>query len=365
MVVDMGYWSKVLKRIFILFLSIVGFYILIKCSIFYMPFVIAFIIAMLIEPLVKRVHKKSKLSRKTSAIIVLIIVSAILIGIITWGVITLVSESYNFLGKINEYSEKIYNQCQWIMDKFKFERIHIPEQITSIMQNSTQDVIGNVSKMLSNFLNVFIQWLTSLPTIGIYIAVTLMATYFICVDKLYMVDQVEHHFPKTWVKRVFLHIRELISSLGSYLKAEFILVAMAFVEVLVGLYILKWIGLDVQYPFLTALGIGFIDALPILGSGTAMVPWAVIEAINGNIKLAIGILVILVVISIVRQFLEPKIVSKQIGIHPIFTLIAMYTGFKIIGVLGLLIGPIALIVIKNVYGTLIDKGVVKTIFDRK
>ena len=107
MVVDMGYWSKVLKRIFILFLSIVGFYILIKCSIFYMPFVIAFIIAMLIEPLVKRVHKKSKLSRKTSAIIVLIIVSAILIGIITWGVITLVSESYNFLGKINEYSENI------------------------------------------------------------------------------------------------------------------------------------------------------------------------------------------------------------------------------------------------------------------
>ena len=79
----------------------------------------------------------------------------------------------------------------------------------------------------------------------------------------------------------------------------------------------------------------------------------------------IGILVILAVISIVRQFLEPKIVSKQIGIHPIFTLIAMYTGFKIIGVLGLLIGPIALIVIKNVYGTLIDKGVVKTIFDRK
>lgn len=337
MVVDMGYWSKVIKRIFILLLSIIGFYLLIKCAMFYIPFVIAFIIAMIIEPIIKHVHKKTKLPRKTSAIIVLIVVSAILIGIIAWGVITLVSESYNLLGRINEYSEKIYGQFQWIMSKFNFDRINIPEQITGIMQSSTQDVIGNVSKMLSNLLNSFIKWVTTLPTLGIYVAVTLMATYFICADKLYILDQVEHHFPKTWVKRVFLHLKELISSLGSYLKAEFILVAMAFVQVLVGLYILKWMGINVQYPFLAALGIGFVDALPILGSGTAMVPWAVIEAINGNIRLAIGILVILAVISIVRQFLEPKIVSKQIGIHPIFTLIAMYTGFKIIGVLGLLV----------------------------
>lgn len=337
MVIDMGYWWKVVRRLFVLLLSILGFYILIKCSIFYMPFVIAFIIAMLIEPIIKRVHKKTKLPRKTSAIIVLIIVSAILIGAIAWGIIALVSESYNLLGKINEYSEKIYSQFQWIMSKFNFDKINVPEQITGIIQNSTQDVIGNVSKVLSNLLNSFIKWLTSLPTLGIYIAVTLMATYFICVDKLYILDQVEHHFPKIWVKRLFLHLKELISSLGSYLKAEFILVAMAFVEVLVGLYILKWIGINVQYPFLAALGIGFVDALPILGSGTAMVPWAIIEAINGNIRLAIGILIIFAIISLVRQFLEPKIVSKQIGIHPIFTLIAMYTGFKIIGVFGLLV----------------------------
>lgn len=365
MVVDMGYWSKVIKRIFIFLLSILGFYLLIKCSIFYLPFVIAFIIAMLIEPLIKKVHKSTNLPRKTSAIIVLVIVSAILIGIIAWGIITVVTEASNLLGGINEYSEKISMQFQNLISRFKFEKINMPEQITSIFQNSAQDVIKSTSKILSNFLNSFIKWITTLPTLGIYIAITLMATYFICVDRLYILDQVEHHFPKLWVKRVFIHLRELISSLGSYLKAEVILVIIAFIQVLVGLYILKWMGINVQYPFLTALGIGFVDALPILGSGTAMIPWAIIEAINGNIELALGILVILAVISIVRQFLEPKIVSKQIGIHPIFTLIAMYTGFKIIGVLGLLVGPIALIIIKNVYGTLIDKGVVKTIFDRK
>lgn len=337
MVVDMGYWSKVIRRILILLISILGFYLLIKCSIFYMPFVIAFIIAMLIEPIIKKIHKKTNLTRKTSAIIVLIIVFAILIGVITWGIITIFSESYNLLNKINEYTEKAYKQFTWIMSQLNLEKINIPEQITGIIQNSTQDIIGNTSKILSNLLNTFIKWITTLPTMGVYIVITLMATYFICADKLYILDQVEHHFPRTWVKRGILHLKEIINSLGSYIKAEFILVAVAFVEILIGLYILKWTGLNIQYPFLVALGIGFVDALPILGIGTVMIPWAIIAGINGNIKLAMGVLIIFAIVSLMRQFLEPKIVSNQIGIHPIFTLIAMYTGFKIIGVLGLLI----------------------------
>ena len=224
---------------------------------------------------------------------------------------------------------------------------------------------GNVSKLISNILNSIIKWLTTLPTLGIYIVVTLIATYFICVDKLYMLDQIEHHFPRTWVKRAILHLKELLSSLGNFLKAEIILVVISFVQVLIGLYILKLIGLNMEYPFLAALGVAFVDALPILGSGTVLIPWAFFSAINGELQLAIGLLIILVIISVVRQFVEPKVVSKQIGIHPIFTLIAMYTGFKLIGIIGLIIGPVALIVVKNVYGTLIDRGVVKTIFDRK
>ena len=69
--------------------------------------------------------------------------------------------------------------------------------------------------------------------------------------------------------------------------------------------------------------------------------------------------------STVRQFLEPKLVSKNIGVHPIFTLIAMYTGFKVIGIIGLLLGPIVLIIVKNIFSNLIDKGVFKVIFDKK
>lgn len=96
-----------------------------------------------------------------------------------------------------------------------------------------------------------------------------------------------------------------------------------------------------------------------------MIPWAILCAINGDLNLGIAIIILLVIMSVIRQLLEQKLVSKNIGIHPIFTLIAMYTGFKVIGVMGLLIGPIVLIIFKNIFANLIDKGVFKTIFDRK
>ncbi len=96
-----------------------------------------------------------------------------------------------------------------------------------------------------------------------------------------------------------------------------------------------------------------------------MIPWAILSGINGDIKLGIAIICLLLIMSIVRQILEPKLVSKNIGIHPIFTLIAMYTGFKFIGLIGLLIGPIVLIIVKNIFSNLIDRGVVKTIFEKK
>ena len=92
-----------------------------------------------------------------------------------------------------------------------------------------------------------------------------------------------------------------------------------------------------------------------------MFPWAILCAINGDLNLGIAIIILLVIMSVIRQLLEPKLVSKNIGIHPIFTLIAMYTGFKVIGVMGLLIGPIVLIIFKNIFANLIDKGVFKTI----
>ncbi len=96
-----------------------------------------------------------------------------------------------------------------------------------------------------------------------------------------------------------------------------------------------------------------------------MIPWAIVAACDGNLNLGISLIILLAIMGIVRQFIEPRVVSEQIGIHPIFTLIAMYTGFKFIGIFGMLLGPIILIILKNIFGTMIDKGFAKSIFERE
>lgn len=96
-----------------------------------------------------------------------------------------------------------------------------------------------------------------------------------------------------------------------------------------------------------------------------MIPWIVITALNGDMTLSICLLVLYIIMIVIRQLIEPKIVSNQIGIHPIFTLIAMYTGFKLMNVVGLLVGPIILIIIKNIFQSLIEEGIVKSILAKK
>lgn len=364
MVIDMGYWSKVIKRILLLGASIVGIYLAFKLAVFYLPFLIAFILYLLIEPAIRYFMKKLKWRRKTSAIFIFIIVFAVIAGLLVWGITTLISEASNLMQGINTYIDKAYDLVDNVLNSFDFSKIKISDQVNQIIQNSTTTFLDSASNWLKNILNHFINLISQIPTIAIYFVVTLLSLYFICTDKIYMIDQVEHHLPESWVKRIVVHLKQLTKTLGGYLKAEATLVLISFIISLIGLYVFKLIGLNIHYPLMIALGIGFVDALPILGSGSAMIPWAIISALGGDLNLAIAILILWAIMSVVRQFAEPRVVSGHIGIHPIFTLLAMYTGFRFIGVLGMLIGPIVLIILKNIYATMIDKGFMKAIFDR-
>ena len=365
MIINMSYWTRVLKNILYVILILLGLYIALELSIFYMPFLIAFIISLMIEPAIKKIMKKTHLTRRTSSIIIFVLVSAVIIGGLAWLLITLFSESSSLLQSLYDYFDKRYVTCHNLINYFDFDNIHLSDEILEVIQNSTGDFLTTASDWLRNILNNLINFVTSIPSIAICIGITVIALYFICVDKIYILDQIEHHLPRLWVKKISVHLKELIQTLGGYLKAEATLILVSFIISLIGLYILQIVGFNIQYPLLMALFIGFVDALPILGSGTVMIPWAIICALNGDINLGIAIIVLLIIMSVVRQVLEPKLVSKNIGVHPIFTLIAMYTGFKVIGIIGLLVGPIVLIIVKNIFANLIDQGVFKTIFDKK
>ena len=342
MVIDFHYWTRVARKLLIIIFTFVILYFGVKLAAFYMPFLIAFIISLMLEPLIRFLMRKLKLKRKQSSIVVIIFIMGIIIGLITWAVSSLISEGSSLLNNINEYVEITTKKIQDMIAQINIKNLNIPDAVLSAIENSSKDLLNMLASELQNIIKSLLNFITSIPTIGIYLSVTFLALYFMCTDKVYMIDQLEHHLPEVWVKKLYKHLKDLVKVLGGYLKAEATLIIISFVISLIGLYIFHFVGLNVKYPLLYAVAIGFVDALPIFGSGTVMVPWAIIEGFNGDIKLGISILGLWIVMSIIRQLIEPRIVGKHIGIHPIFTLIAMYTGFKLTGVIGLFVGPIAL-----------------------
>ena len=354
---DLNYIYKVIRRVLNIALVIIGVYIGAKMAVFYMPFLVAFVISLMIEPGIKYLMKKTKISRRMSSIIIFVLVFSIIIGSVTWGIVSLISESTTLLQTLNLYIDKAYTQIQETIGKISISRASISNDVTNLMQDASKEVLFKISTWITRFLTKLMSVITSIPTIAIYVVITILSVYFVCTDRIYILDFMEHHMPRKWVQKIGVHIREITIKLGGYLKAEAILILVSFIISLVGLYIFKFVGMNVKYPLLIALGIGFVDALPILGSGSVMAPWAVMEALNGDIQLGVAIIVLWIIMSIVRQFLEPKIVSGKIGIHPIFTLIAMYTGFRVIGLMGMLVGPIVLIILKSVFASVLEEGI--------
>ena len=213
MIVDLNYCYRVARNIIILLLSILGVFIGFKFAIFYMPFLVAFIISIMIEPIIKFIMKKTKLKRRTSSIIVFIIALGIIIGIITLAITSLITETSEIMTNFNEYAETVYNMTQNFMQSFDFKKLKIPENVIQTVQNSMNELLQTATVWTKGALSGVINFITSIPTIGICTMVTLLALYFICVDKIYMIDQIEHHLPETWVKKIGVHLRDLIKTL--------------------------------------------------------------------------------------------------------------------------------------------------------
>ena len=362
MITNYNYIVKVLKRVLSLAFTLFIIYIALRLSVFYLPFLIALVLALLLEPIIRWLMKKLKWTRIVSSIVIIGITLLILLAIIGWGSSTLFKEANNLLEGKSTYFDKTKNMVNSFTNNKAFVD-GMPDELKKNLENIENDWINSLVNWLTNTLENLKTWIKRVPNLLMTFFFTLMALFFMCTDKIFIIDQLEHHLPEKWMKKLTTHLHQFISSFSNYLKAEITLIFISFVISLVGLVIFKLCKLNVPYPLITALGIAFVDALPIIGSGAVMVPWAVIEAINGDILLGFLIIVLWSIMGVVRNLLEPKMVSKHIGIHPIFTLIAMYTGFKIIGVMGMILGPIVLLILKEIYSPMIDQGIFKSIFE--
>lgn len=253
MIIDVGYWTRIFKNILILVISLVLIFSALKLAIFYMPFLIGFIISLLIEPLIKIGVKKTKQERKKVAIVVLIIIIGIILGLLTWGIVSLITESSNLLQGFNNNVEIMYEKAKDYISNVRDGKTKIPSEIITIAENSTDKVISFITDYISNFLSKVTQIISEIPIIGIYIFITVLATYFICTDKMYIKDAIENQLPHRWARKISVHAKEIIKALGSYLKAQVILVLITFGIVLTGLYILKILNFNIPYPFLAAV----------------------------------------------------------------------------------------------------------------
>lgn len=352
------------KLYFIVYIALILLVVFLafKLGVFLFPFTLALFISIIIRPLVRFLMNKLKFSKKTASIISIVTFLIVFFGLI--GILSLkfFGEIYKLSQNLNNYSSDIQNLWTENVKKVYTYLGNFPAGFNDQLNNTINSFVSKGSVKLGSFINGVISFVTSIPTLILYIVITILSTFFMILDRDEILSYMEHQLPKSWLDKVFNIKTEMFTVLVSYLKAQAILGSICLIESLILLNLLAFLKFDVPYPLLMSIIICIADILPILGAGTILIPWSVLSFATGNIKLGIGLLISYLIIMSVRQMLEPKLISQNLGVHPLITLISMYSGFKVFGVSGFLIGPVVMIILKNVFSKELEVGFFRDIF---
>ena len=333
----------------------------IALGIFFWPFLVAIVIAFLLEKLIEIIIRKTKISRKFIGTILVILIYAILGFVVYFIVSRLIRESVSIIGTLPKMYEESLDTFKDLYSKYIKAMDNVPDTVSTKIYEIGTDLISNLTEYITKFFNGVVDFVMFLPHVMIYVIVTFLATLFLVTDRRTISRFVQDSFPKRVVKKIVGIVKGTIGSLMNYLKAQIILIAITFVELLIAFLILKQ-----DYPLTLAVMVALVDALPILGTGTVLIPWSIYSAaVVGDMNQAIGLFVCYIIILIVRQLVEPRIVGGNIGVHPFITLISMYIGFKLFGLLGLIIGPVVMVIFKNVFAGLSENNYLKNIIALK
>ncbi len=308
---------------------------------FFAPFVIAIIVSYINEPVIKLLGKM-KISRKVAAIISLLFTMSVLGFAITAGVLKIYNELTALKDNLNEYSIDLSGEADRLVSKFTNFYNALPVEVTDTISENLSALSTKISTLISDIIKYVFNTVSSIPRLTVFIIVTILATYFISSDRQAISSFFYRQLPFSWRKRMSGMKKDTIKALIGYFRAILILMGFTFIEVSVGLFIL-----NVKYAFLLALIVALSDAIPIVGTGVVMLPWILWQVFTGNMPLAFGLAIIYILGILIRQIMEPKIVGSQIGLHPLVTLLAMYVGLQFFGILGMFIGPVSIIIVKN------------------
>ena len=312
---------------------------------FLMPFVIGWIIAAIAAPLVNWLEKRLKIVKKLGSALIVILVLAAIILVIYFGISRLVAEISDLIRNFPE----IYAQLETGLRQIGDTLSGIFDRLPSGIQSGWNAVVKNLDQYMGNLVsNISEPTVTAagniakqVPSYLISFLVSVLSAYFFIVQREEVLNWLKKVSPKSVQKRMILVIDNLRYAVGGYFKAQFKIMAIVFVILLVGLGIL-----NTGYFVLVAFLIAFLDFLPFFGTGTAMIPWAVYKFFMGDYKMTVALIVIYVITQAVHQLLQPKLVGDSVGLNPLVTLVLLYIGYRMGGILWMILAvPIGMVLI--------------------
>lgn len=313
----------------------------------FMPFVLALIMAWLLNPIVRWVHRKLKVSRRLISLLLILLMFGIVGGILFWFIYGIGSEIYSLVTNWDSVRGAITSGLDALGGHFDRFFALLPDDVAGWidglyqrlmvwLQDVVPTLLTSMGKSAGNFA-------MSVPTWIIAAIVFVMASYFITADypsiRFWATERMSPS-----VHRFLSRVRRVaVGAFGGYVKAQLILSLAVFFILLIGFSIIGQ-----GYALLLAFLFAVMDFIPIIGSGTVMVPWAVISIVIGDYRKALELMIIWGVICLFRRVAEPKVVGDQTGLSPILSLISIYVGMKLAGVLGMVFGPAVVLIVINI-----------------
>lgn len=342
-IVNIFYYAFIFIILFLLFKYATGWL---------MPFLIGLILAVIVQKPARFITQKTKIPQKASCVVCVLLLVGLLVLLI-FGIIMLITHN---LGNITAFLGSLMDTLQGSMsslcDKIKPFTTQFQDK-TGIKFDLSSNGLSQVMLRLTNIsviaVNALQGFFSKLPTVFLDTIVTIVAASFIAADYRRVIDFLYKLIPERYRKTV-AGIKDFIfGTVLKLLRAYLILMLITFTELSIGL---AFIG--IKNPIGIAAIIAVVDILPVLGTGTVIIPWGIFELLLGNTIPGVCLLILYLIVTIVRNILEPKIVGGHIGLHPLITLTAIIVGLKAVGLLGMIAFPITILILKD----LAEKGVI-------
>lgn len=318
------------------------------------PFVIGFIVAYLLKSPISFFSRKLKIPRKPTALLTVLLFYAVIGSLIALLSIKLVGGVTGFFGRLPEiyenfavpYLSQVMGNVEAILYQMDDSFVAAVNGVGGQVLSSLGDMVSKLSGAAISFVSSFA---ASLPGLFVNLVLMIISSFFIAGDYEKLRDFCMKQL-SDGSRELFNQIKEyVVGTLLVCIRSYAIIMTITFTELSIGLSILK-----IDYAILVAACIAVFDVLPVLGTGGVMIPWVVLTAVRGNFGLALGLLVVYIIVTVIRNIIEPKIVGGQLGLHPVVTLASMYAGVRLLGGIGLFGFPIGLSLLRH----LNDHGVI-------